>query len=71
MGSGGALRPPAAAAKLDLNAPVSPKENISSFFLLDVVVVKEIEWKFLWPDPQPLPPVACDEVVLSESTRLS
>ena len=42
MGSGGALRPPAAAAKLDLNAPVSPKENISSFFLLDVVVVKEV-----------------------------
>ena len=57
--------------KLDLSAPVSSRENISSSFLLAVVVVKESEWKFLCPDPQPLPPVACDEVVLPESTRLS
>lgn len=71
MGSGEALKPPAAATKLDLSAPVSSRENISSSFLLDVVMVKEIEWKFLWPDPQPLPPMACDEVVLYESTRLS
>lgn len=57
--------------KLDLSAPVSSRENISFSFLLAVVVVKESEWKFLCPDPQPLPPVACDEVVLPESTRLS
>lgn len=71
MGSGRALRPPPAAAKLDLSAPVSSRENISSSFLLDVVVVKEIEWTFLWPDPQALPPVTGGEVVLSESTSLS
>lgn len=46
MGSGRALRPPPAAAKLDLSAPVSSREHISSSFLLDVVGERKLNGRF-------------------------